>query len=338
MKWRIPLKALAPCLPPDLTEELRSFVPDDGNAMVVRKAAADTSTPLGDKECEQYVSTRDVDRDSEILDPMGAVLSEFKRAPQVLWGHNYALPPIGSDRKIEADEYGIRAVTQYADTELANDLWSLRRDGHLNTASVGFVPLKSVDNGAEGWSKLTEKLGARWGMAPAKFEPVQRVYTKWLLLEHSDVSVPANINARTIRLGTDTPAERGAQLQELVTKGYVHSPEVKAALLKTAAVLIGKAETFNCECIDCGFKAESEKHCADIKCPECGGQMRRAERPGPGQESVAPATEPARSVPIVVPVVHVLEQPAQPIRIITGAEAKQREALRSVIAELRGEL
>lgn len=45
-----------------------------------------------------------------------------------------------------------------------------------------------------------------------------------------------------------------------------------------------KAETFNCECIECGHKLESEKHCKDIKCPECGGKMRRVERPGPGKD------------------------------------------------------
>ena len=43
-------------------------------------------------------------------------------------------------------------------------------------------------------------------------------------------------------------------------------------------------EVFNCECIKCGHKMKSKKHCNDIKCPKCGGQMRRAERPGPGRE------------------------------------------------------
>ena len=42
-------------------------------------------------------------------------------------------------------------------------------------------------------------------------------------------------------------------------------------------------EVFDCECIDCEHTMKSEKHCNDLKCPECGGQMRRAERPGPGQ-------------------------------------------------------
>ena len=42
-------------------------------------------------------------------------------------------------------------------------------------------------------------------------------------------------------------------------------------------------ETYNCECIDCGFKLKSDKHCKDIKCPECGGDMRREERPAGGR-------------------------------------------------------
>ncbi|MHA1383233.1 MAG: DUF6582 domain-containing protein [Candidatus Helarchaeota archaeon] len=47
-----------------------------------------------------------------------------------------------------------------------------------------------------------------------------------------------------------------------------------------------KQESYNCECIECGYKMKSIEHCANIKCPKCGGQMRRAERPGPGQKSI----------------------------------------------------
>lgn len=45
-----------------------------------------------------------------------------------------------------------------------------------------------------------------------------------------------------------------------------------------------KQELYDCECIECGFKVQSAQHCKDIICPQCGGQMRRAERPGPGQD------------------------------------------------------
>lgn len=39
---------------------------------------------------------------------------------------------------------------------------------------------------------------------------------------------------------------------------------------------------FTCECLECGYEMETMEHCRDIVCPKCGGQMRRAERPGAG--------------------------------------------------------
>jgi len=45
--------------------------------------------------------------------------------------------------------------------------------------------------------------------------------------------------------------------------------------------------TYQCECIKCGYKKTSTTHCNDLKCPKCGGQMRRVERPGPGRNAIA---------------------------------------------------
>jgi HK97 family phage prohead protease len=45
-----------------------------------------------------------------------------------------------------------------------------------------------------------------------------------------------------------------------------------------------KAEDYHCECLSCGYEMTSPVHCKDIACPKCGGTMRRAERPGMGQE------------------------------------------------------
>lgn len=52
-------------------------------------------------------------------------------------------------------------------------------------------------------------------------------------------------------------------------------------------------QIFNCECIKCGHKIKTEKHCNEIKCPKCGGQMRREERPGPGR-AIIEMTEPIK--------------------------------------------
>jgi len=45
-------------------------------------------------------------------------------------------------------------------------------------------------------------------------------------------------------------------------------------------------KAYRCECIECGYVVTSDEHCRDLKCPKCGGQMRRVERPGPGQASI----------------------------------------------------
>jgi len=42
-------------------------------------------------------------------------------------------------------------------------------------------------------------------------------------------------------------------------------------------------EVYTCECLDCGHTIETDEHCRDLKCTECGGEMRRMERPGPGR-------------------------------------------------------
>jgi len=46
-----------------------------------------------------------------------------------------------------------------------------------------------------------------------------------------------------------------------------------------------EGETYTCECLDCGHTLRAKQHCRDVECPQCGGTMRRLERPGPGQKS-----------------------------------------------------
>jgi HK97 family phage prohead protease len=44
-----------------------------------------------------------------------------------------------------------------------------------------------------------------------------------------------------------------------------------------------RKKEYECECIECKHTLKTKKHCKDVKCPECGGDMRRKERPGPGR-------------------------------------------------------
>lgn len=147
-----------------------------------------------------YISTVGIDRDHEILLPSGCDLSQFQKAPQVLWGHDYNAPPIGKAIWIKKEpknhSKGILAKTVYAKTDRAEEIWQLVKGGFLKTYSVGFVPVKTTYQGAEDWDKTCAKLQEQ-GYTFDK-EKVKRIYTKWILLEYSKVSVPANIEALTI--------------------------------------------------------------------------------------------------------------------------------------------
>jgi len=61
--------------------------------------------------------------------------------------------------------------------------------------------------------------------------------------------------------------------------GYDPPPGIKNTIRD---VTIDKTR-YDCECIDCGHRLTTTEHCVELKCPKCGGTMRRADRPGVGQ-------------------------------------------------------
>jgi hypothetical protein len=222
MKDKLPLLKLLPNLPVEVQEKIAELnLPDDTPALRKSFAKAPEELDEGSRSVISYVSTRDMDRDKEILVPGGCILTEFLLAPQVLWGHDYSEPPIGSDDWIKVDAYGIKAKTRYATTDRAEEIWTLKREGHLRTSSVGFIPIEFVDKGSSGWSEVIKQLGEKWEVTAKHFADVVRIYTKWLLLEHSDVSVPSNPHALTLsvakglKLSDKTIKELGIKDEEI---------------------------------------------------------------------------------------------------------------------------
>lgn len=110
---------------------------------------------------------------------------------------------------------------------------------------------------------------------------------------------------------------------------------------------VAKEKTFKCECIECGHKVESKKHCSDIECPECGGKMRRAERPGPGKSEqektgrVLSATnldKVKKAFDALQALLESIEAEAEPEKSTLLAEAEKEAAeLESVLATLKAE-
>jgi len=224
----------------------------------VRKFYASDKTDKSDKEKRtvvSYISTNTVDRDQEVLLPDGLRKDHYDASGgPVFWGHSYGDPQnvVGQNLWIKPDKdgKGLIAKTAFRDTQFADDVYRLFTEDIagkgpvLKGWSVGFIPLDWEDgNGQKGSPR--------------------RTYKEWELLEYSAVPIPSNRESLTL----------------MYEKGLLTSKQLQ----KDFEIETDKAETYECECIECGHKATFDEHCKDVKCPECGGEMRRAERPGPGR-------------------------------------------------------
>ena len=176
----------------------------------VRKGlvATDVQFDEGEHAAVSYITTRDIDRDGEIVEPMGADLEAYRKNPVVLFGHNYHELPIGKNLWIKQDDKGLIAKTQYANHEFAQTVYNYRKDGFPLAQSIGFIPMQ-------------------WEDSPGDVKGCRRRYSKWALLEYSDVPVPANPEAVGIA----------------ISKGLVTPEYVPAAEEKEGRVLSNKTRT-----------------------------------------------------------------------------------------------
>lgn len=200
MKTKVKYDRLKPTLPKEMTEALRNegfFIESD--AVVKRSGYADTKAKVDESERSviRYISTREMDRDNEILDPKGIDYKLYNLNPVVMWAHDYSEMPIGKNVSIEVDDYGVKAKTIYAETEKANDVFNLIKGGFLNTASVGFIPKERIWKGQTGWEKTVAKYNELWETDIEK-TGAEIITTKWTLLEYSDVPIPSNPYALTL--------------------------------------------------------------------------------------------------------------------------------------------
>jgi uncharacterized protein len=140
---------------------------------------SDVQFEEGERAAVSYITTKDIDRDGEIVEPDGVDLEAYRKNPVVLFGHDYSQLPIGKNLWIKADGRGLIAKTQYASHEFAQKVYEYRKEGMPLAQSIGFIPLKWEDN-------------------PTDTKGCRRRYTKWAMLEYSDVPVPANPEAVNI--------------------------------------------------------------------------------------------------------------------------------------------
>jgi hypothetical protein len=199
LKHILKLSALLPRLEAKLQESVCQNLKDAGvepEAAEIKRVESklQTAEPGDGATIQIYASTRDMDRDNEILIPKGCDLSQYKLSPVILEGHNYGRPPIGKATSVSRDDYGVKMKIQFAPTDDGEKYSQLARFMKLQ-ASVGFVPTDAIDSAHADWDGTLKQLAADWPEFGKVRKSVKRIIRKWTMLETSIVPVPCNPHA-----------------------------------------------------------------------------------------------------------------------------------------------
>lgn len=215
MKSKIKLTQEFICkLPTDVQDSLAvqlEGVEDKDNLHIHRKSVHDDPQVIEMPESEKritigYHSTRTLDRDGDIIIPGGMSLEAYRKNPVLLWSHNWSDPPIGRLSEIGANDYGLRGVSEYADTDFAGEIWKLVKGKFLRTHSIGFIPTEWISKGDNRFNGLIEMALREWPeFTPDTAEQTRNFITRGILLESSVVPIPSNTDAL---------------VQEVIGKGY----------------------------------------------------------------------------------------------------------------------
>jgi len=232
--------------------EKQGVSPEDMQVKIAtRKFEKGMKLADGENAVIQTISTRDMDRDREIVMPKGLVLDQFLLAPHVLLGHNHASLPIGISPDIQASKKDVQAKTFFAPTDRGQETSTLVKGGFLKTASIGFIPLEIAEKGSDDFKRITHNMMRSAPEFAETAEQVNRFHLKSLLLEWSYVSVASNFNALTQQIGKgeleigeewlkelkadpddSTPVEKKSAPVEIKTEPAPEPPKEKKRLIK----------------------------------------------------------------------------------------------------------
>ena len=134
---------------------------------------------IGARQVRVVVSTGDLDREGDIIQPDGIDTKAYKRNPVILFNHRSYEAPIARAESIGVEGGALVATAQFPEQGVSaksDEIYGLIKAGLINAASIGFIPTE--------W-KFRDEDRSGWG----------RVFEKCEMTEFSFVSVPANANA-----------------------------------------------------------------------------------------------------------------------------------------------
>jgi len=124
------------------------------------------------------LSTFDLDRYGERIDPQGWDFKSYMNNPVVEWAHNYMIPAIGKIDSLAVDDKGLHGVVRFNSKDFDPFGWAIGervKAGVIRAGSVGFraieIEIPNKENSKDGTSLI---------------------FRKQELLEFSICNVPAN--------------------------------------------------------------------------------------------------------------------------------------------------
>jgi HK97 family phage prohead protease len=138
----------------------------------------ESDTDIDKKGFAWTLSTFDLDRFGERIDPMGWDFSQYVKNPVVEWSHNYLIPAIGKIDGLTADDNGLHGFIVFNNKDYDPFGWAIGervKAGVIRAGSVGFrvmeIEIPSKEDSKDGTSLI---------------------FRKQELLEFSICNVPAN--------------------------------------------------------------------------------------------------------------------------------------------------
>lgn len=148
--------------------------------ILFRAAPTEITTVDGSQDTFKFViTTNDVDRYGDIVEPSGMDATTYLNNPVVLFNHisSADILPIANALDLTAVNNGIVSTAKFhLDTQLSRECAALLAKGYLRATSIGFSPIE--------WQDIANENGDRYCNS--------RRYTKWSLFEYSVVNIPAN--------------------------------------------------------------------------------------------------------------------------------------------------
>jgi hypothetical protein len=114
------------------------------------------------------ISTGEVDRDGDTIDPKGWQLDHYRKNPVILWHHDSTIPPVAKAESIEVKDGKLRSVAVFPPKGVhpfADTIFELTKGGWLNAASVGFHGIERSPRADKGFDYKKQEL-YEWSILP----------------------------------------------------------------------------------------------------------------------------------------------------------------------------